>query len=375
MADYRQLLQGAAQRFQLPEGAMERFLERRNRQRRKRQLSVGVVALLVATTGLWSATVAFRKNAGPTRVESSIDSSTVSRLRLAWKGALLESGAISEDPPVVAGGIVYVTSIHPPGVVFAFPAACGTGGVSCRPLWRGPLGKVVLGSGPPLSSPAYDHGFVYVSSSRLFAFAAACGTGDAICRPAWKSPEAPAFRYSTPAAGGGFVYVTSGNKLYAFREGCWTQNAVCQPAWTGPATGSDQAPTVAALVYVTSSNGLYAFRPQCSTAVCRPLWTASVPSAVSAAVGEGFVYVSTTDGRLVAFPAECRTDGAPCRPLWSARIGNSVPATGSPLCLPSQMPEWGRAVRPPLEGPRSAALHGPGLGPAGRGERCCIHGH
>ncbi len=294
MADYRQLLEGAAQRFQLPQGAMERLLERRERQRRKRRLSAGVMALVIATAGLWSATVAFHTKTGPARPgSSSINPSTVSRLRLAWTGAVLTGGAISETPPVVADGIVYVTSIHPPGEVFAFPAACGTGGASCRPLWR----------------------------------SAACGTGGAICRPRWKSPTAQSFRYSNPAAGGGFVYVTSGGKLYAFREGCRSRSGVCQPAWTGPATGSDQAPTVAGMVYVTSSDGLYAFRPQCSAAVCDPVWTASVSSTVSPAVGEGILYVTTSDGRLVAFPAECRTDGTPCRPLWSARIGNTVPAT------------------------------------------------
>ena len=112
--------------------------------------------------------------------------------------------------PAVANGVVYIGSFA--GDLYAFPAACGTGDATCKPLWHGTTGSQIR------SSAAVANGVVYIGSNdgNVYAFPAACGTGDATCTPLWAGTTGGIVS-STPAIANGVVYVGSEDgDLYAF---------------------------------------------------------------------------------------------------------------------------------------------------------------
>jgi hypothetical protein len=166
---------------------------------------------------------------------------------------------------------------------------------------------------------------VYQSSvdQAVLAYPASCGSGAATCKPAW----AGEFKGvpSSPVISEGVVYVYAGGTLYAFPEACAPKGSVCPSLWTGPTPqqGSHQPAHVVvagSAVYVTVGRGMYAFPTNCVRSSCAPIWHAEqssgvVPSPPVVGGGEVFVAGSSRDGSsLAAYPTSCR---GTCQPSWT----------------------------------------------------------
>jgi outer membrane protein assembly factor BamB len=269
---------------------------------------------------------------GFNRFEHTLTSANVPQLDVAWQAKLGE--LVFSSSPAVVEGVVYIGSSD--GRLWAYPAS-GCGADLCTtPLWQSvAMGQIV-------DSPTVANGIVYVGSQtsfdsaagRLDAFAAR-GCGAPVCAPLWQGLAGKqSILESSPAVGGGFVYVGAfDGRLYAFpARGCG--KAICVPAWTGATGGSiESSPTVSGgVVYIGSDDGrLYAFAAGgCGRPQCAPLWSADLGSATfasSPAIANGIVYIGAAHS-LSAFAADgC---GAPtCDPLWQAVDENEF-FNGSP---------------------------------------------
>lgn len=212
------------------------------------------------------------------------------------------------------------------------------------------------------SSVAVQGGIGYSVGSHLFAFDPngvknCSGSGVKTCTPLWQSAESTETNISNPAAGGGFVFVASGNRLLAYKQGdgasCPGTPKTCSASWSGTLSGTGLTPIVAGQnVYIVDSHTVYAFDvsgtgPNCSgfPAVCQPLWTASVGTDsfnqyVGPAVAGDVLYASSYSpgGTLYAFSATGTTNcsGTPtvCSPLWKGKPANPPGVgTGSPAVV------------------------------------------
>lgn len=258
---------------------------------------------------------------GYNRFERILDASNVTSLGLAWQAEL--GRLVFSSSPAVADGVAYIASLD--GTLWAYPAE-GCGSDFCDvPLWKSATIAQML------DSPTVADGIVYVGSQTSFdsndgllnAFDAR-GCGAPVCAPLWQGMAGKeAILDSSPAVGGGFVYVGAfDGRLYAFpARGCGA--AHCNPVWTGRTGGTiESSPTIGAgVVYVGSDDGkLYAFAAGgCGQRTCAPLWTGDLGSAVfssTPALSNGVVYIGSQHA-LSAFAAGgC---GAPtCAPLWQA---------------------------------------------------------
>ena len=72
---------------------------------------------------------------------------------LLWTGT---TGSIGRSSPAVANGVVYIGDQN--GILYAFPASCGTTGATCSPLWTTTAGTSIN------ASPAVANGMVYIGS-------------------------------------------------------------------------------------------------------------------------------------------------------------------------------------------------------------------
>jgi len=260
-------------------------------------------------------------------LESTINKSNATSLRLAWVGVMGKLADFSS--PAIVDGVAYIGSTD--GNLYAFNAS-GCGQSQCDPLWKGTMDPNFF----VLSSPAVVNGMVYIGSEnhKLYVFSAA-GCGQSTCSPLWTGQTAGAI-FAGPLVANNRVYVASEDKrLYAFNaNGCG--RSTCAPLWTDVTGGAlDSAPAIdGSLVYVGSQDGkLYAFPANgCTGLFCRPLWTGQAGVNIfgsSPAVVNGVVYIASfneADGRssrLYAFRASgC---GRPsCDPLWSAPAGEFV---------------------------------------------------
>jgi outer membrane protein assembly factor BamB len=135
------------------------------------------------------------------------------------------------------------------------------------------------------------------------------------------------------------VYVAAPAKLVAFPQSC---QASCDPEWQmdlsggGPAAGA--APEMASdgsVLVVAVDDTITAISQDDCRQACRPLWSVATRGIVSSPVAvDGRVIATVTRGEagqqrasVVAFDAECRTDGGVCKPLWVAPAGTG-PAFG-----------------------------------------------
>jgi outer membrane protein assembly factor BamB len=340
----------------------------RVRSRRLIVLVSSMLLVLVASGCDWTQFRYGSDHTGFNPVEITLSATNVANIREAWFGS---TGGHVVSSPAVVNGVVYVGSED--GKLYAFPVACGTGGVACSPMWTGQTGQGIE------SSPAVVNGVVYVGSNdgNLYAFPAACGTGGAVCSPMWTGNTGNAIEAS-PVVANGVVYVSTFNGgLSAFPATCGTGGATCSPLWTaslGTGPFNLSSPAVSGgVVYVGSGQGtVFAFSTSCAAnvsvvrgvhpdhtpPVCSPLWTANTsaePSLTlsSPAISNGVVYIGA-NGNLWAFGATCATGGATCSPLWTAPIRDSAssPAVangvvyvgdqafsatgcGAPTCTPS----------------------------------------
>jgi outer membrane protein assembly factor BamB len=228
----------------------------------------------------------------------------------------------TRSSPAVVNGIVYIGNQD--GNLYAFDAAgtinCSGSPKTCASLWSAPTNSR---STAVFSSPAVDHGAVYIGSDHggLYAFDAAgstnCSGTPKICEPLWTADTAGYATESSPAVANGIVYIGSdGAGLYAFDAAgiinCSGTPKSCEPLWTAPTIGIvASSPAVAnGIVYVGSFNrNFYAFDAtgvaNCSGTpkTCTSLWTAPTNGAIlsSPAVANGTVYVGADDGRLYAY--------------------------------------------------------------------------
>ena len=201
----------------------------------------------------------------------------------------------SNSAPAVANGSVYAVTTD--GFLKAFAAHCGTGGATCLPTWIADLqtgGRVVE------ASPAVANGVVYIANSdgHAFAFKTNCATGGGMCSPLWQK-DMHNHTHSSPAVTDSSVYFVSGQRIYSFAVGCRSDGGTCTPLWR---------------------SGKHA---------------ASGGFASSPAIANGVLYIATqgrnqANGKLLAFNANCGTDGRTCEAIWrSPLLGgmtNSSPA-------------------------------------------------
>jgi len=198
----------------------------------------------------------------------------------------------------------------------------------------------------PQSSPAVAKGFVYAITADGFleAFPEKCGTGGTTCAPTWTA-DLHAGVEASPMIAKGLVFVIDANGLaHAFGANCSTNGGSCLPIWSRQLVGHTHASPAATdtTVYFASAQRVYAFSITCVAAGkdCRPLWKSGRhPSgggyASSPAVANGVLYIGTqglnqSRGRLIAFNANCATDGRVCTAIWRSdflgSMVNSSPA-------------------------------------------------
>jgi outer membrane protein assembly factor BamB len=253
----------------------------------------------------------------------------------------------------IVNGVAYVGSLD--GFLYAFDATgqtnCAGSPIDCAPLWRGatPSGFQIY------SSPAVDHGIVYVGSDDglVYAFDADgninCSGAPRTCTPLFADQTTSNVR-SSPVVANGVLYIGSVHNTIEVFDANGTTNCsgvpkVCAPLWTGTAPGilGEQlsVPALAnGLVYVGARDGtLYAFDAAgvsgCSGApkVCAPVWIAPTTFGAgmrsSPAVSNGIVYVGADDGSLNAYDAAGFTNcssASPrvCTPVWAAHFRFSI---------------------------------------------------
>jgi outer membrane protein assembly factor BamB len=211
-----------------------------------------------------------------------------------WKGMT----ASNYSTPAVSGGRVFTVAL--PGTVFSFAVGCGTGGVTCSPLWTRPLG------GGSESSPAVSNGVVYVGSDdgALNALNAAHGY------VLWKGILPTSVDTNSPAVANGVVYIStfSPGVLTAFPAACGNGGGLCAPLWQTDTFGNaDGAPAVAnGVVYAGFAtgvdNGTIVALPAgsfCGTP-CAPLWTATPAGDIESPliVSDGELIADVTDGAV-----------------------------------------------------------------------------
>jgi hypothetical protein len=249
---------------------------------------------------------------------------------------LSDSAAYSS--PTFASGWLYTTS---QSTLQAFDVArCAAGGGNCDPDWTADLGDT-------MSSAAVYQGRVFVvdASGYLRAFKAQCGTGGATCSPIW-SGNLTAPTEGTPAVANGVVYVTTYDaQAYAFSTTCGSHGATCNPLWHTQLTGGHTHASVAvtdSTVYFVTGHRIFAYSTTCVSGggTCTALWRSGKPDASgsfasSPAIANGVLYigiqgVNQSNGKLIAFKANCATDGRTCYAVWrSPLLGgmtNSSPA-------------------------------------------------
>jgi outer membrane protein assembly factor BamB len=222
--------------------------------------------------------------------------------------------------PAVANGVLFINSGgFGTASVLAFDAtgnSCSGTPKVCAPLWTGPIAGSI--SDTP---PAVANGTVYVGGSVLSAFDVN-GTGCPViggvktCAPLWTAPSGGSG--GTPAVANGVVYtVGAGGVLSAFDatgNSCSGTPKVCAPLWVGPQGGGNRqvssSPAVAnGLVYFVSDDGTIHANDatgsvDCSISnsikTCNPLWTAASVFG-SPSIANGVVYVGQDRSNTLAY--------------------------------------------------------------------------
>lgn len=201
----------------------------------------------------------------------------------------------SAAPPVIAGGLVLVTSYYSnggqPGEIEAFAETCrSTLDKSCRPAWKAPVGYddsmgVTVADGKVIANTLTIN-----DSQEIWVFTLHCGSGGASCSPLWTTKlGGVSFESAAPTVAGDMIYVPFGEVAHSYLD---------------------------------------AFPLKCSTG-CRPVWRGKMGDVAdgSAAVGNGFAYEADYDGDVYAFQIACATAGNVCSPTWYGSVGENGPRT------------------------------------------------
>jgi outer membrane protein assembly factor BamB len=215
----------------------------------------------------------------------------------------------------VANGLVYVGSGDPADSVYALKASSGA------IVWRYPVGKPGGSSVP--SAAAVAAGAVYISvvyagGEKATVYALSGATG----RKLWTHVVGDVA--SAPSAGGGVVYVLSGDgsdAMYALRASTgaeiWHHRMpVGTPGLQGTTDALSSGPALSeGLVYGLFQDKLYALR----TTTGAKLWSFTMEFQIdSVLVSHGALYMGSADGKLYALNS---TTGSR---LWSDTLGGWV---------------------------------------------------
>lgn len=238
-----------------------------------------------------------------------------------YTGALVWQATLPSavGAPVFSAGVFYVVARGSPTLtngLYAFAAACGTGGATCTPRWIGPGGGA--SSTFPETGAAVGGGRVYARlGNDLVAFRVGCGTGGATCAPLGSATGT--VTGNSPVFANSYVYSVEGAAVVARRASCLG----CTPAWTGtlPSAASRTVTVAGSHLYVVQGSSLFVFASSCGASTCSPLWSTNTgsSSAYAPTVANGIVYVPTTND-VFAYPTSCSTG---CRPLWTAGSGGT----------------------------------------------------
>ncbi|HEY6542499.1 MAG TPA: serine/threonine-protein kinase [Ktedonobacteraceae bacterium] len=244
--------------------------------------------------------------------ETTLNTSNVAGLTLAWKTLTSSSGEVRSSP-IIANGIVYITSSD--NNLYAFNASSGA------PLWHVSTGNYVNGLGSFIySSPAIVNGVLYIGSNdhRVYAFNALSGG-----KPIWISAPTGGPIYSSPAVVNNMVYIGStDHKVYAYNA---ANGSLVWSASTGDFVFSSPA-VVNNVVYIGSDDSkLYAL----DASTGRVLWEGIAGGHIdsSPTVVDGMVYLGSADGRIYAFDATGCQGQATCQPVWTTSTGGFIDAS------------------------------------------------
>ena len=206
-----------------------------------------------------------------------------------WSQPLANNGQSAQSAPAVADGVVVIGSAN---VLAAFAAATGS------PLWQITFGRIVQGN------PVIAGGIVYMSSQDGHLYAMNLANGASV----WTAPFGGQLTATTAlpsattglAISGKLLAVGAGQTLYAFDA------TTGQPLWSQRAPGglSNSAPTISdGIMYIGGFDGSFSALDAQTGAT---LWSATTGSVVngSAAVGYGLVYVGSGDGVVYAYNAK-----------------------------------------------------------------------
>jgi hypothetical protein len=328
---------------------------------------------------------------------ASVDAVDVASHQLLWRGRTQSTVGTSAT---VYQDLVFVVDAF--WTLYAFPAACGTGGADCPVLWKSGAGA------SPYSNPVVDSGVAYVGSTSVngdgvAAYPAWCGLGGATCSPLWtvnlgdttsapalhagvlyvqtrteviavsvqshailwRAPAAQVPNYAefttSPAVAEGLVFVSTSGHLNAYPVGCASDGSVCEPRWVGEAPAGEHpssTPSVAngrvfvqtAIGNSSSDNGhVVAFSTTCGTdgSTCTPEWVAphlAYDNWGRPAVANGVVYVGGDRSNIAAFATDCATGGDTCTPLWTTTVSSSVSPRSEGLIVADGVVYWTEAL-------------------------------
>ena len=129
------------------------------------------------------------------------------------------------------------------------------------------------------------------------------------------------------------LYVTS-DTMTVFPVSCVADTARCAPRWsndTAGAPGPLSAPLVSdGRAFTGSADGkLLAFPTVCGSDGCAPDWIGEAGEGAVSEPVANFDFVYITSDALYAFPVGCATEGLECTPAWSAEVAGQ-PVPGAP---------------------------------------------
>ena len=218
----------------------------------------------------------------------------------------------------VSKGVVYI--VDAAGILHSYPAHCGTGGATCSPIWSADI------HGGTESSPVVANGVLYITTpdAQAYAFSTTCGTAGAMCDPIWHAQLIGGHTHASAAVTDSTVYFVTGHRILAYSAACIKGGGDCSPLWLSGKRSKDggfaSSPAIAngvlyiAIQGVNQANGkLVAFNANCGTdgRTCTAIWRSPVLGGMtnsSPAVAHGMVYVASNGGTFYAFRDSCGPD-------------------------------------------------------------------
>lgn len=351
----------------------ERVKRTARRRARRRRITAGGVALVIAAAGLAFVVGALR-DAGPRpatpATEGPLDPTT---LTYAWSVRVEDTSAVGEVlqdadriyVPTATGAVVYpkacsdpcshvwsldfvepdkqvehsMTTLALEGDLLAVNAAgrlavvatdCGDGGTTCQPLWVADALPGTSGYfGPVISDGVVkattNEGDAPDNRQTAVAFESRCRDDGGECQPLWRAELGSGMAHIPGVAVGGVFYQQVGTRMLGFIARCRTDGAACEPDFVVESTGDPQTqesslygpiPHEGTLVLASGDGRVSGYPEHCGTS-CQPEWSTPVADYLENPMAAGEVVVVAHDGGIVALPLSCRGS---CAPSWEAAL-------------------------------------------------------